>query len=106
MAEQPKQILTADEVRRAIDQDSNFPLCQLNELAEEATSFINRRVGIDCREHEELKVTAKHCAKMYVRQSYYGQDGYNKDFDYSFGIASDIEDLKDIVRVKGLKSNA
>lgn len=99
------RILKAEEVRLAIDQDSNFPLHVLEDLADEATSFINRRIGLDCTEHDELTTTAKHCAKLYVRQSFYGKDGYDPDYDYSFGINADLEDLKDIIRVKGLTTD-
>ena len=99
------QILTTEEVRKAIDQDSSYPLHDLEDLASDATSFISRRTGYD-KWGEEKNPVAKHCAKLYVRQSYYGKDGYNPDYDFSFGIQGDLDDLKDLLRKRGVNVNA
>ncbi len=99
------RILSTEEVRKAIDQDSSYPLHDLEDLADDATSFISRRTGYD-RWGEEKNLTAKHCAKLYVRQSYYGKDGYNPEYDYSFGIQADLDDLKDELRKRGVNTNA
>ena len=98
------RILSTDEVRKAIDQDSSYPLHDLEELADEATSFISQRTGYD-KWGDNKEPIAKKCAKLYVRQSYYGKDGYNAEYDYTYGISSYLDDLKDILRVKGIKSN-
>lgn len=105
MAQAQTQILTTEEVRKAIDQDSSYPLHDLEDLASDATSFISRRTGYD-KWGEEKNPVAKHCAKLYVRQSYYGKDGYNPDYDFSFGIQGDLDDLKDILRKRGVNVNA
>jgi hypothetical protein len=105
MAQAQTQILTPEEVRKAIDQDSSYPLHDLEDLASDATSFISRRTGYD-KWGEEKNPVAKHCAKLYVRQSYYGKDGYNPDYDFSFGIQGDLDDLKDILRKRGVNVNA
>lgn len=99
------RILSTEEVRKAIDQDSSYPLHDLEDLASDATSFISRRTGYD-KWGEEKNPVAKHCAKLYVRQSYYGKDGYNPDYDFSFGIQGDLDDLKDILRKRGVNVNA
>lgn len=98
------RILSTEEVRKAIDQDSNYPLHELEDLADEATSFISTRTGYD-KWGDEKNVTAKTCAKLYVRQAYYGKDGYKAEYDYSYGISSYLDDLKDILRVRGIKAN-
>ena len=105
MAQAQTQILTTEEVRKAIDQDSSYPLHDLEDLASDATSFISRRTGYD-KWGEEKNPVAKHCAKLYVRQSYYGKDGFNPDYDFSFGIQGDLDDLKDILRKRGVNVNA
>lgn len=105
MAQAQTQILTTEEVRKAIDQDSSYPLHDLEDLASDATSFISRRTGYD-KWGEEKNSVAKHCAKLYVRQSYYGKDGYNPDYDFSFGIQGDLDDLKDLLRKRGVNVNA
>lgn len=105
MAQAQTQILTTEEVRKAIDQDSSYPLHDLEDLASDATSFISRRTGYD-KWGEEKNPVAKHCAKLYVRQSYYGKDGYNPDYDFSFGIQGDLDDLKDLLRKRGVNVNA
>ena len=99
------RILSTEEVRKAIDQDSSYPLHDLEDLASDATSFISRRTGYD-KWGEEKNPVAKHCAKLYVRQSYYGKDGYNPDYDFSFGIQGDLDDLKDLLRKRGVNVNA
>ncbi len=98
------RILTTEEVRKAIDQDSNYPLHELEDLADEATSFITTRTGYT-KWGDEKNVIAKKCAKLYVRQAYYGKDGYDPEYDYAFGISSYLDDLKDDLRRRGISSD-
>ena len=96
------RILSTEEVRKAIDQDSNYPLHELEDLADEATSFITTRTGYS-KWGEEKNIIAKKCAKLYVRQEYYGKDGYNAEYDYTYGISSYLDDLRDDLRRRGIR---
>lgn len=94
-----RTILTNDEVAQAIRVDLDYPVAELNQLAQAATSFVNRKTGFDWTAGEgPVDPQAKQCATLYVRQMHYGLDGYNREHDYSLGINSLIEDLKDVAR--------
>lgn len=98
MATRPKKILTTAEVAAAIRVDDDYPNLELEQLSETATSFIAQRTGHNFAEDAEINPLAKQCAILYVRQIHYGSAGYNREHDYSLGINSLIDDLKDIAR--------
>lgn len=98
------RILSAEEVRLAIRQDSSFPIKELEEYADDATSFISTRTGYDKWGDEDNRI-AKKCAKLIVIQDYENKEEYNPEYDYSYGIASYIDDLKDDLRKRGIKPN-
>lgn len=95
-----KQLLTNEEVAKAIHVDPDYPRDDLQALAQAATSFVHQKTGYKFAEENPIEPLAKQCAKLYVRQLHYGAEGYNKEHDYSLGIASLIEDLKDLARKK------
>lgn len=95
-----RTILTKEEVAKAINVEPDFDNDQLEEYAELATSFIKEKTGYDIddtRIPPEAKPLAKQLARLYIRQSHYGSNGYNKDHDYSLGIAGLIVDVQNIV---------
>lgn len=94
-----RTILTTREVAEAIRVDPDYPESELKQLAQAATSFINRKTGHDWTVTKDPQ--AVQCAILYVRQLHFGADGYNKEHDYDLGINSLIEDLKDEVRKNG-----
>lgn len=91
-------ILTNDEVAEAIRVDADYPRHELESLSEAASSFIKQKSGYYVESGAPAHPLAKTCARLYVRQLHYSQDGYNKAHDYGIGINSLIEDLKDITR--------
>lgn len=93
-------ILTTAEVASAINVDSDYPVADLEALAVLATSFILQKTGYDFSQDNPIHPLAVSCAKAYVRQVHYGASEFSKEHDYSFGITSLLEDLKDIVRQK------
>lgn len=94
-----RTILTTDEVAQAIRVDPDYPEAELVQLAQAATSFINRKTGFDWTTGSgPIDPQAKQCAILYVRQLHYGAEGYNREHDYALGINSLLEDLKDIAR--------
>lgn len=93
-------ILTNNEVRQAIAQDGDFPADECERLSVLATSYIKQKTGYDFSQDVEIEPLAKELARLYIRQEYYGAEGYNKDHDYSIGIASLIVDLQDIAKGK------
>ncbi len=95
-----KWLLTHEEVAKAIHVDPDYPRDELQALAEAATSFVHQKTGFKFAEETVIEPLAKQCARLYVKQLHYGVDGYNKEHDYSLGIASLIEDLKDLARKK------
>lgn len=98
MANNRKTILSTEEVARAIRVDPDYDKVELQELAEAATSFIANKTGYDWSQDTAIEPTAKQCAKLYVQQFHYGQEGYNKEYDFTLGIGCLIGDLKDILR--------
>ena len=95
-----KVLLTYEEVAKAIRVDPDYPKDELKAYAEAATSFVHQKTGYKFADDTPIEPLAKEWAKLYVRQLHYGADGYNKEHDYTLGIGSLIEDLKDIARKK------
>lgn len=90
------KILTTEQVREAIYQDADFDVEKLEELSIAASSFIKEKTGYDFGADEEKEPLAVLCAKTYVKNIYFSGDGYNKDYDYSFGITGLLLDLQSI----------
>ena len=94
------KILTIEEVRKAIYQDDDFDTDELERLADTASSFIYQKTGYDFGSDETVEPLAKHCAELYIRQQYFNGQGYNPEYDYTFGIAGLLIDLQNIARDK------
>jgi hypothetical protein len=93
-------ILTIEQVREAIYVDPDYNPSTLNRYASSATSFLKQKTGYDFTQDEPIEPLAIECAMMYVRQLHFQGQGYNKDHDYTLGIVSLLEDLKDLTRGK------
>lgn len=91
-----KTILTDTEVRQALDQDEDFKSEDCKYYSELASSFIKQKTGHDFAEDSEIHPLAKECARLYIRQAYYGADGFKREHDYSLGINSLLVDLQDV----------
>lgn len=61
------RILSTEEVRKAIDQDSNYPLHELEDLADEATSFISTRTGYSKWGEERISSPKNARSYMYAK---------------------------------------
>jgi len=94
------KILTTEQVREAIYQDADFNVEELEELSIIASSFIFGKTGYDFGKDVVKEPLAIQAAKMYVRSIYFSGDGYNKDYDYSFGLTGILLDLQDIADKK------
>lgn len=88
------EILTTAEVAKAIYVDPDFDATELSRLSSLATAFIKQKTGRDFGGDTPKHPLAVECAIQYVRQTYFGAKGYNRDHDYSLGIASLIVDLQ------------
>jgi hypothetical protein len=95
-------ILTNDQVREAIYVDPDFNPATLTRYASCATSFLLQKTGYDFTIDDPVEPLAIECAMMYVRQLHFQGEGYRKDHDYTLGIVSLLEDLKDIARGKNV----
>ena len=93
-------ILTLDQVAKAIYEDSDFDSFELQRLADLSSAYIKPQTGYDFALDEEKQLLAVECAIQYVRQTYFGSKGYNKEHDYSLGIISLISDLQVIANEK------
>lgn len=93
-------ILTIEEVREALYLDFDFDNTELDRLSKTASSFINRKTGFDFGSETEMEPLAKQCAILYVRTQFFGADGYNKEYDFTLGINSLIQDLQIIAQEK------
>jgi hypothetical protein len=95
-----KKVINIDEVRKAIHQDGDFDVEELERLAGLASSFIETKTGYDFGKDDIVEPLALQCAKLYVKQQYFGSDGYNKEYDYGLGIGGLIVDLQTIAIAK------
>lgn len=94
-------IIGTDEVRRAIGVDPDYPESEIEALAKQATSFVNRKTGYSAwTDDSPVEPLAVLCATLYVRMIHFGSEGYSKEHDYDLGINGLVEDLKDIARDK------
>lgn len=99
-------ILTREEVARAIYVDGDYNEEELDRLSTSASSFIFKKTNYDFAKDKPIEPLAVQCAMLYVKQLHFGADGYNKEFDYSFGISSLILDLQDIALKKVNENDA
>lgn len=95
-----KTILTLEEVAKAIYEDADFDNAEMQRLANISTDFIKRKTGYDFSLDSPRESLAVECAMQYVRQTYFGAKGYNKEHDYSLGIVGLIDDLQVIANEK------
>ena len=93
-------ILTNEQVKEALFLDDDAKSEVLEMYSKQATSFIFHKTGYDFSLDEEKEPLAVLCAQMYVRQIYFGSEGYRKDHDYALGINSLIVDLEIIGKKK------
>lgn len=95
-----RTILTLEEVAKAIYEDADFDNVELQRLADLSSDFIKRKTGYDFSQDSPSEPLAVECAMQYVRQTYFGAKGYNKEHDYSLGIVGLIDDLQVIANEK------
>lgn len=93
-------ILTVEEVREALYLDFDYDDKELERLSQVASSFLLRKTGFDFAKELEKEPLAIECAIKHVRTSFFGAEGYNKEFDYSIGLNSLIVDLQIIADEK------
>ena len=93
-------ILTTEQVRKAIYQDEDFDVEELQRLSKFASSSIEEKTGYDFGKDQDKEPIAVQCAILMVRMQYFGGDGYNKEYNYSLGIQGMIVDLQVIAKRK------
>lgn len=93
-------ILTINEVKEALYLDYDYNTTELDRLSKTASSFIFRKTGFDFGSDAEIEPLAKQAAIMYVRQLFFGSEGYNKEHDYSLGLNGLIVELQVIASEK------
>ena len=93
-------ILTIDQVRKALYLDDDHDVEELEEYSRIASSFIKQKTGYDFAKDTEIEPLAIQCAKLYIRQTHFGSEGYNKEHDYNLGINGLIVDLQIIAKKK------
>jgi len=96
-------ILTIEEVRKAIYQDVDFDAEELQRLSAVASSFLLEKTNYDFSQDDVIEPLAKQCAIAYIRQQYFSAKGYVKEFDLSFGITGMLIDLQNIAKEKELE---
>lgn len=94
MARENGHILTLDEVRDAIYADFDFPKEELKRLSAMASSFLKEKTGYDFSKDTPREPLAVQACMIYVKQQYFQGEGYNKEYDYSFGLGGLIADLQ------------
>lgn len=87
-------ILTNEQVRKALYLDDDADTEELEEYNMTASSYIYQKTGYDFGSESPKEPLAVLCAKLYIKQIYFGNSGYNKEHDYSLGIASLLVDLQ------------
>jgi len=95
-----KKVININQVRKAIHQDGDFDVEELERLSNLASSFIETKTGYDFGKDDIVEPLALQCATLYVKQQYFGSDGYNKEYNYSLGIQGILVDLQVIAKAK------
>lgn len=93
-------ILTNDQVKKALFLDDDADTQELEEYNMTASSFIYQKTGYDFGADAVKEPLAVLCAKLYIKQIYFGNSEYNKEHDYTLGIASLIVDLQLLAKEK------
>lgn len=93
-------ILTNEQVKKALYLDDDADTEELDEYNMTASSFIFQKTGYDFGADDTKEPLAVLCAKLYIKQVYFGNSGYNKEHDYTLGIASLLVDLQIIANAK------
>jgi len=99
------QVVTSEEVRLALHLDPGYPDTLLSSYADEASSFLELRTGRDWSNDKPINTMAKNCAFCYIKMQHAEDSGssYKQDYDYSFGINSMLNDLKDLISLGKVK---
>ena len=93
-------ILTDEQVKKALYLDDDADTEELEEYNMTASSFILQKTGYDFGAEAAKEPLAVLCAKLYIKQIYFGNSGYNKEHDYTLGIASLLVDLQIIANAR------
>ena len=100
-----EKILTDEEVREILGLDNDYSESAIEDFSNSATYFIFQKTGYKNEPYKPILPLAKQLARLYLRSSFYGNDGHNMSdrLDYTIGINSLIKDLEDVVRFGGLE---
>jgi hypothetical protein len=93
-------VISIEEVRKAIRVDFDHDTDELNNLAEFASSYLEKVTGYDFGKEDTIEPLAKQAARLLVRTHFFSQTQYNKDFDYSMGLGGLIVQLQCIAAEK------
>lgn len=93
-------ILTEAEVKKALWKDDDFDTAEATRLSAVASSFIKTKTGYDFGDEETKEPLAVQCAILYIRQQFFGADGYNEKYDFTIGITGLLVDLQGIAADK------
>ena len=93
-------ILSINEVRKALYLDYDYDEEELLRLNQAASSFIKQKCKYDFAAEEPKEPLAVQCAVLYVRSQFYQGASYNPEYDYTLGLNSLVIDLQNIARVK------
>lgn len=93
-------ILSETEVKQALYLDYDFDSAEAERLGAVASSYIFQKTGFDFSAEASIHPLAKQAAILYIRELYFGADGYNKEHDYGIGLTSLIADLINIANSK------
>jgi len=96
-------ILTTDEVRKAMRVDADYDITEVTSYQKLSTSFVLNKTGYSVDTGNTIEELAKQLAKLYIKAQFYTSDNYNQDFDYSLGINGIIQDVQAIVRAEAVE---
>lgn len=97
-----EDILTTDEVRKAMRVDADYDTAEVTSYQKLSTSFVFNKTGYFIETVNTADELAKQLAKLYIKAQFYTSDNYNQDFDYSLGINGLIQDVQAIVRAEAV----
>lgn len=90
-----EQVLTTDQVKKALSVDDDFDIVELDRYAHLASSFVKQRTRYDCTKAVTVHPLAIQLGELYIKQMYYNGSGdFNRNHDYTIGISSLIVDLQ------------
>ncbi len=91
-------ILTENEVRKAMRVDEDYDDDEIVSYQKLSTAFVYNKTGYFSDDADVINDLAKQLARLYVKTQFYTSDNYNKDYDYSLGINGLVQDLQGVVR--------